>query len=200
MTTFIAKRYVVPAIPGAMLITFALFIFMYMLIDNQYIEPVDPLPPVTTNVFDPPHEPTGDVIKRPPPPEKIETPPERLVTTASVETETTKNPMVIAHTPLNNKIIIGSPDAGPIPAVRVAPSYPRIAAQKGLSGYVQVIFDITAQGKTENIRVIDSQPKRIFDRAAVKAVSKWKYQPQTQDGKPMRTNNVVTKVIFEMET
>jgi protein TonB len=30
--------------------------------------------------------------------------------------------------------------------------------------------------------VLDSQPKRIFDRAATRALKKWKYRPRVVDG------------------
>jgi TonB family protein len=44
-------------------------------------------------------------------------------------------------------------------------------------GYVLVEFDITAEGNTQNVRVIEYCPSEIFNKAAIKAVQTWEYPP-----------------------
>ncbi|HKE44652.1 MAG TPA: TonB family protein [Steroidobacteraceae bacterium] len=58
-----------------------------------------------------------------------------------------------------------------------APTYPQDALAKGLEGWVDVSFAVNAAGEVIDARVDDAQPRRQFDRAALAAVGKWKYQP-----------------------
>ena len=50
------------------------------------------------------------------------------------------------------------------------PEYPQSALRRQASGYVLVRFDVSSNGKARNVRVIDSDPTRIFDSAAIRAV------------------------------
>jgi TonB family protein len=68
---------------------------------------------------------------------------------------------------------------------RVQPKYPRQAADRELSGWVELRFLINAQGKTEDIQVTDSEPRGDFEDAATKAVTKWRFKPATVDGIPV---------------
>jgi len=58
---------------------------------------------------------------------------------------------------------------------RIEPRYPLQAAQEGISGYVQLRFDVDGQGKVSNVRVITSSPERVFDKEAVRALEQWEY-------------------------
>lgn len=78
---------------------------------------------------------------------------------------------------------LGAPsDSDSVPLVRVPPQYPIRAAERGIEGWVVLQFTITATGTVENPTVLDAQPKRIFDRAAIRALKKWKYRPRVVDG------------------
>ena len=68
---------------------------------------------------------------------------------------------------------------------RVQPKYPRQAADRKLSGWVELRFLINAQGKTEDIQVTDSEPQGDFENAATKAISKWRFKPAMVDGIPV---------------
>ncbi len=59
----------------------------------------------------------------------------------------------------------------------VSPRYPKVAVENNLSGYVVMTFNITKNGDVADIVVIDSTPKGIFEKVAVQALSKWKYEP-----------------------
>ncbi len=71
------------------------------------------------------------------------------------------------------------------PLVRIPPEYPMAARAKEVEGYVIVRFTVTETGAVADPEILRSDPPGVFDRAARRAVLRWKYQPQLQDGKPV---------------
>ena len=67
----------------------------------------------------------------------------------------------------------------------VEPVYPRAARDAGTSGWVDLEFIVRPDGSTSNARVINSAPAEIFDRAALEAIGKWRFEPVVRDGKPV---------------
>ena len=72
-----------------------------------------------------------------------------------------------------------------IPIVRIEPQFPREALLKGINGWVELEFTIEPDGSVSDPKVVDSQPRRIFDRNALRAIYKWKFKPRIVDGKPI---------------
>ncbi|MGH8124633.1 MAG: energy transducer TonB [Rhodanobacteraceae bacterium] len=66
-----------------------------------------------------------------------------------------------------------------------AARYPTTAAREQISGYAVVEFTVSPDGSVEDPHVVDSQPHRVFDRAAVQAVERYKFKPATKDGQPV---------------
>jgi len=93
----------------------------------------------------------------------------------------------------------GSGDGDFLPIVKVAPNYPRRAAQKGIEGYVVVEFTVTSLGTVIDPRVIEADPPNIFNREAMAAVKKFKYKPKVENGKPMEVKGVRNIIRFELE-
>jgi len=60
---------------------------------------------------------------------------------------------------------------------RVAPVYPRGAERRKIEGHVVVTYSVDTDGKVSNVAVAEAEPAGVFDDAAMKAVSKWKYEP-----------------------
>lgn len=69
-----------------------------------------------------------------------------------------------------------------VPLVRIQPQYPRDAAVQQIEGYVTIRFTIDTTGSVRNPRVIDSDPPRVFDREAIRAILRWKFKPRVVDG------------------
>ncbi|MFD2251066.1 TonB family protein [Pseudochelatococcus lubricantis] len=65
------------------------------------------------------------------------------------------------------------------------PAYPDEARAAGQEGTVVVRLRITAAGNPENITVERSSSVVSLDVAAALAVSRWKFEPATRDGKPV---------------
>lgn len=80
---------------------------------------------------------------------------------------------------------IAQGDGDLIPLVRIAPRYPRKAALAKKEGWVKVEFIVTELGTVTDVNVVDAEPRRLFDRAAKKAIMKWKFKPSIVDGKPV---------------
>jgi len=76
-------------------------------------------------------------------------------------------------------------DGDVIPIVRIEPQFPREALVNGISGWVEVEFTIEPDGSVSKPRVVDSNPPRIFDRNAIRAIYKWKFKPRIVDGQPI---------------
>ena len=83
-----------------------------------------------------------------------------------------------------------------LPIVKVQPIYPQSALARGIEGYVIVSFTVTKQGTTKNIKVVESKPSGIFDRAAMQAAAKFKYKPRVVDGEPIDVPGVENKITF----
>ena len=84
------------------------------------------------------------------------------------------------------------------PLVRIPADYPIHAAMKGIEGYVVVRFIVTETGSVADPEIMRSNPPGVFDRAAIRAVLRWKYQPQLANGEPTSVITF-TRLRFELE-
>ena len=75
-----------------------------------------------------------------------------------------------------------SSDGDVIPIVRINPQYPRDALMAGTEGFVEIEFTIMEDGSVADASVIKSEPRRIFNRAALRAIYRWKFKPRIIDG------------------
>lgn len=85
-----------------------------------------------------------------------------------------------------------------LPIVRVAPVYPARALSRGIEGYVDMAFTVTTTGTVKDPVVIFSTSS-LFERAAIRAVLKFKYKPRVVDGQPVEVPNVKTRITFQIE-
>ncbi len=90
-------------------------------------------------------------------------------------------------------------DGEATPIVRIDPKYPPQAARDGREGWVRLSFTINEQGGVDDIKVIDADPKRIFDREARRALAKWKYKPKIEGGKPVKQFAQTVQLDFKLE-
>ena len=70
-----------------------------------------------------------------------------------------------------------------VPTLKTKPSYPPRALRSGVEGVVTVEFTIAVDGSVKDPTIIKSDPPKIFDRSVLKAIKKWKFNPETVDGK-----------------
>jgi len=69
--------------------------------------------------------------------------------------------------------------------------YPRDAARDGTEGWVQVEFTISPEGTPRNLKVLDSKPAAVFDKAALESVGKWRFEPVMKNGAPVAQRAVL---------
>ncbi len=69
-----------------------------------------------------------------------------------------------------------------IPLVRIRAIYPMYASNRHIEGWVKIEFTITKEGTVKDATVINAQPSKIFNRAALRAVKRWKFKPKIIGG------------------
>lgn len=105
---------------------------------------------------------------------------------------------------MNTNMDIGGPggmniaEGDYLPIVRVAPVYPARALSRGVEGYVDMSFTVTTTGTVIN-PIVTFSTSSLFDRAAERAVLKFKYKPRVVDGVPVEVAGVTTRIRFELE-
>ncbi len=90
-------------------------------------------------------------------------------------------------------------DSEPVPVVRVNPQYPPRAAERGIEGWVELLFGISATGAVLDAEVLNSHPGNVFDRAALRAVRRWKYNPKIEDGEPVERHGLTVRLEFTLQ-
>lgn len=68
-----------------------------------------------------------------------------------------------------------------------APRFPPEALRAGTSGEVQVEFTVAVDGSVSNARVVRADPPRVFDREALSAVRRWRFEPVSEPVTTRRT-------------
>lgn len=76
--------------------------------------------------------------------------------------------------------------------------YPPRAEERNVSGWVEVYFTVMPNGKTADIAIANSDPETTFDRAAMKAVEKWEFEPVEYRGQII-SQRAITRLVFAME-
>ena len=90
-------------------------------------------------------------------------------------------------------------DAPLVNIMRVLAAYPGDAIARQLEGYVTVEFDVAANGRTTNHRIVEST-HRVFEKNAIKAAAQFRYQARTVDGEAVVTEGVRARFRFELDT
>lgn len=199
-------RFIISILLGAT-VAFALFVIMAKLIANsgRPAEKVAPSP-VIDIVMAAPDDATQVRQRVPPPPPpppkeppKIE-PVEPDVADVNTDGLSFNMPTVSVG---GASIDIGSVgamrDGEATPIVRIEPKYPVQAARDGKEGWVKLSFTINEVGGVEDVKVIAADPKRVFDREARRALSKWKYKPKIENGKPMKQFGLEVQLDFKLD-
>ena len=107
-------------------------------------------------------------------------------------------PSVSANTDIGGPGGMNIAEGDYLPIVRVAPVYPARALSRGLEGHVDLSFTVTTAGTVRDPIILFSTSS-LFERAATRAVLKFKYKPRVVDGVPVDVPNVKTRISFQIE-
>jgi protein TonB len=172
-----------------------------------------------TVYFDPephlpqPEDPAREITRQPPTPHAPPTPQAQITPAPAFNTpqpsfslpQTTPRPRMQMDTPrttaLRSTPQIFAPsdlDVRPRLSRQKSPQYPLQARRRGLSGYVKIQFDVLPDGEVRRLRILESEPPGVFDRAVLDAVKTWEYQPGEVLGDRVRTR-MVEKIVFNLE-
>ena len=139
--------------------------------------------------------------EKPPPPPEL--PPE--IPPQDMDSIDPNAPTInIAPPPVVADVNVGGPgsmniaEGDYLPIVRVAPVYPARALSRGIEGYVDMSFTVTTTGTVRDPIVLFSTSS-LFERAATRAVLKFKYKPRVVDGVPVDVVGVKTRISFQIE-
>lgn len=107
-------------------------------------------------------------------------------------------PQINADTNIGGPGVMNIAEGDYLPIVRVAPVYPTRALARELEGFVDMSFTVTATGTVKDAIVLQSTSS-LFERAATRAVLKFKYKPRVVDGIPVEVVGVRTRITFRLE-
>ena len=193
------------SIAVSVLVTLALFWFMQFLIGGQEDELDKPEDRMNVEIVRVKRdEETQEREREPPrPPQPEERPPP-----PPMQQQQTIRPDLggigigapAADTGLAGGLGLGNLQEGdPIPVAAIPPQYPRDALMQGLEGWVRVEFTINPDGSVSDARVVDANPRRgIFDREALRAITRWRFKPKVQDGEAIASRAGYT-IDFKMD-
>ncbi len=86
-----------------------------------------------------------------------------------------------------------------LPIVRIDPQWPREALVEGIEGYVIVEVLIASDGSVRSAVVLESEPRRMFDRNVIRAVLKWKFKPRIVNGVPVE-RRAIQRLDFNLDS
>lgn len=181
----------------AIAVTFGLFIFMYKLVSSGdgTRDNLDPISGIRFGPVDIPDEVTTRSRRRPPPPPPPEEPPPPPKMEVSKPQAVVQNMPDIDIPSIDNPLVGGegmflgnfgtvdqTAEGDAVPMVVIQPMYPREAAIEGIEGWVRLEFTIMPDGSVKSPKVIEAEPRRIFNREALRAILKWKFKPRVVEG------------------
>jgi protein TonB len=188
-------------------VTFGLFAFMAFLVSGGATRNPDstdsPVIEITMDKQDSKAQKKPRVTPKPPPPpeqppKQDTTPPD---TSNNIDTNMSFNMGGLQAGGLSTGFKLGNMmtrDGDATPIVRIEPQYPIAAARDGKEGWVQLSFTINELGGVEDVSVIKADPKRVFDRDAIRALKKWKYKPKIVDGKAIKVPGMTVQLDFTL--
>ncbi|NCF44259.1 MAG: TonB family protein [Proteobacteria bacterium] len=81
-----------------------------------------------------------------------------------------------------------------------APVFPRRAKSYGVSGSVLVRFSVDVEGNAVGAVIVESKPRRMFDRSAMRYMQTLKFKPYVVDGNATEVKDLQMTVAYRLES
>ena len=196
-----ALRFPMAVVLG-LLVTAAMFWFMWVLITSGgYAGDLRPAVRIdfTPLRHDTTTESKRDKVDRPKPQQVPEMPDMARTNFDAGDNSANFKMNVTSEVGMGGITVSGGSDRDVIPLVRINPEYPRRAQSRGVEGWVQFEFTITPAGTVKDLKVIDSEPKGLFEDAATRAITRWKYNPKVEEGRAVERRGIRVVLRFDLE-
>lgn len=86
---------------------------------------------------------------------------------------------------------------GAVAVSQPPPHYPADAFRTRQEGWVEVGFTVAADGSVKDGSVITANPARVFNAAALRGITDWKFQPRLENGQPVE-QQMRTRIEFKL--
>lgn len=63
-----------------------------------------------------------------------------------------------------------------VPLSTARPQMPKWACEKKLKGWVEAVFTVMPNGRVQDVKIIDAEPKGVYEGAAVESIGNWIYE------------------------
>lgn len=77
------------------------------------------------------------------------------------------------------------------------PVYPASAKNAGVEGHVVLVYDVSADGRVINARVVEASDP-VFRAAALQAVRSWRFKAPVRDGRTVPATGRRSTVTFKL--
>lgn len=67
-----------------------------------------------------------------------------------------------------------------VPLSTARPQIPDFACKQGIEGWTEVVFTVMPNGRVQDVKIIDSKPRGVFEAAAVESISNWIYEEHSR--------------------
>lgn len=190
-------------LPAASIATLLILYLMHQLVHSDFIEIIEPVEADKILTFI--NDADTDIKNRYKPVDKPVKPEPPTVPPAAPEVELAKVEVDLATDgwydstpPVIGVSLPGYSADQATPFIKVQPAYPTTASSRGIEGFVDVVFDVSTAGTTENIRIVTAVPSSIFNGSVIQAVKRRKYKPRMVDDQPVKSFDIRERIVFEL--
>ncbi len=67
-----------------------------------------------------------------------------------------------------------------IPLSTARPQMPEWACKQKIAGWVEAVFTVMPNGRVSNVKIVDAQPRGVYEAAAIESISNWIYNESKQ--------------------
>ena len=67
-----------------------------------------------------------------------------------------------------------------VPLSTARPQMPEWACKQKIKGWVEAVFTVLPTGRVQDVKIVDAQPRGVYEVAAIESISNWIYATSDQ--------------------